>query len=233
MNPAPNEKLRTRREALQLSLDDVSDVTRISVENLSALEEDRSHELPEGPYQRAFLRAYDEYLLQEEERSGVRPAPLFATEPQPNVNQSVRSESDDTAHMVQGQGTTLRWVAVVVGVLVLIVFSWRGVDPFGERLEGDAGVVAAGSQQAAPADLGKQELSMRALRNTEVAVIVDGSPQFEGVLVGGQKMAFEGRAKIEVMLQAVGDVSLHFNGEKIMPLGNQDEPRRLVFIDDR
>jgi transcriptional regulator with XRE-family HTH domain len=228
VNQLASEKLRTRREALQLSLDDVSDVTRISVENLSALEEDRSHELPEGPYRRAFLRAYDEFLGQEEERSGVRPAPSFEPElPPPTETQS------EPVGAFERNGASLRWVALVVGLLVFAVGAWRVLSssPGTQGLGADAGMGTLADGEGVVQ--GKQELAMRALRSTTVSVIVDGESRFDGVLPGGQKLAFEGQQKFEVNLAAVGDVSLRYNGEKIVPLGEQDTPRKLVFIDDR
>lgn len=56
------ETLRARREALGLSLEDVSKATRIPVEYLGALESGREDVVPAGPYRTAYLRAYREQL---------------------------------------------------------------------------------------------------------------------------------------------------------------------------
>jgi len=54
--------LRRERENRNLSLQDVQDATKITVHNLSALEEDRFDYFPNRVYTRAFLRDYANYL---------------------------------------------------------------------------------------------------------------------------------------------------------------------------
>ncbi len=54
--------LKAARNKRTLSLEKISDDTRISVRCLRALEEGRYSDLPGGMYNRAFLRAYCEYL---------------------------------------------------------------------------------------------------------------------------------------------------------------------------
>ena len=51
-------KLKTRRESLNISLEQVSRDTRISVHHLISLENSRYDDLPGGMYNRAILRAY-------------------------------------------------------------------------------------------------------------------------------------------------------------------------------
>ncbi len=56
------ELLRRERESRSLSLDQVHDSTKITSQNLSALEEDRFDAFPNKVYARAFLRDYANYL---------------------------------------------------------------------------------------------------------------------------------------------------------------------------
>lgn len=56
------ELLRRERESRSLSLDQVHDSTKITAQNLSALEEDRFDAFPNKVYARAFLRDYANYL---------------------------------------------------------------------------------------------------------------------------------------------------------------------------
>jgi cytoskeleton protein RodZ len=55
-------ELRVARERKNVSLGQVAEATRISRTNLERLEECRYKELPGGVYNRAFIRAYCEYL---------------------------------------------------------------------------------------------------------------------------------------------------------------------------
>jgi cytoskeletal protein RodZ len=62
------DKFRKAREAKGISLDDVSNVTKISSRNLKAIEEERFDQLPGGVFNRGFIRAYAKHLgLNDEE----------------------------------------------------------------------------------------------------------------------------------------------------------------------
>ncbi len=50
--------LRESREEKELSLEEVSEITKIKIEYLKALEENRLEDLPTGPYKKTFLKKY-------------------------------------------------------------------------------------------------------------------------------------------------------------------------------
>lgn len=56
------EKFRRARERKELSLDDVSNVTKISPRMLQAIEEEQFDQLPGGVFNRGFIRAYAKHL---------------------------------------------------------------------------------------------------------------------------------------------------------------------------
>jgi cytoskeletal protein RodZ len=56
------EKFRNAREAKNLSLDDVSNVTKIGSRMLSAIEQERFDQLPGGVFNKGFIRAYAKHL---------------------------------------------------------------------------------------------------------------------------------------------------------------------------
>lgn len=58
------------REGRKLSLSQAAEATRISYRHLQSIEESRFRDLPGGMYNRAFLRAYSEYL-------GLDPQPIL------------------------------------------------------------------------------------------------------------------------------------------------------------
>ena len=56
------DKFRKAREKKELSLDDVSNVTKISTRMLQAIEQEHFDELPGGVFNRGFIRAYAKHL---------------------------------------------------------------------------------------------------------------------------------------------------------------------------
>jgi cytoskeleton protein RodZ len=56
------DKFRRARERKELSLDDVSNVTKISSRMLQAIEEEQFDQLPGGVFNRGFIRAYAKHL---------------------------------------------------------------------------------------------------------------------------------------------------------------------------
>ena len=70
--------LRSRREARGLTLEAASELTRISVEHLRALEEGALERLPAGPYREGYLRTYSAALG--EEVSVTEASPVRAPE---------------------------------------------------------------------------------------------------------------------------------------------------------
>ncbi|HXP59999.1 MAG TPA: RodZ domain-containing protein [Dongiaceae bacterium] len=56
------DKFRKAREAKNLSLDNVSNVTKIGSRMLQAIEEEHFHQLPGGVFNKGFIRAYAKHL---------------------------------------------------------------------------------------------------------------------------------------------------------------------------
>ncbi len=116
-------------------------------------------------------------------------------------------------------------VRVVAGVALgalLAVIAWQ--------VAGGPSSRAAVSPPAAPA--ADQQVVVRALRTTRLAVRADGELVREGELPGGEEIEVVARERIELDVAAAGALRIDYNGERIVPLGRQDEPRRLVFVDD-
>lgn len=65
--PSFGENLRREREMRAVTLEEMSETTKISVRLLRALEQDRFAELPGGVFTRSFIRAYAQYLGLDEE----------------------------------------------------------------------------------------------------------------------------------------------------------------------
>src|SRR6202035_5073649 len=65
------DKFRKAREKKEISLDDVSNVTKIGARMLRAIEEEQFDQLPGGVFNKGFIRAYAKHLgLNDEEAVG-------------------------------------------------------------------------------------------------------------------------------------------------------------------
>jgi hypothetical protein len=197
-------RIRARRLALGQSLDEVARATKIPVAHLEALEDERPHDLPPGPYAAAYTRAV------------VRHLGLDADSSEEDDGQRVVGASSAGAPL-----WLVRTMAIVSLVALLAVVgsaTWERFRP-----------VVTAPPQAAEAD---QKLVIEARRSTRLKVAVDGGEAEEKAVAGGDRLELAARERLEVDLQAIGDVRLEWNGEAVVPQGRQDAPRRLVFVDD-
>lgn len=77
-----------------------------------------------------------------------------------------------------------------------------------------------------------QHVTVTALRQVRVSMKVDDAEPFVRVLANGESLEVTGHTRVEVDLPAVEAAKVQYNGETIAPQGRQDEPRKLVFVDD-
>lgn len=203
------QALRLRREALGWSLEQVAAETRIPVEHLVALESGRLETLPAGPYAEAWLRTLEAHLGAPEASAAGGSAAGVAPSAVGPVSGGI------PLGMV-------RWVAVGSVALLVGVIAWNATGPVG----GDSPGIAV------EPDVADQHLVVRARRNAHVRVVADGELVVDKQLVGGQQIEVDARDTIELEVDATDALRIDFNDEHIVPQGRQDEPRRLVFIDD-
>lgn len=196
--------LQRRRARLGLSREDVAAGTRIPVAHIAAIEEDRAVDLPEGPWAAAYARTLTEFLGQDSEEEALSPQEFPAVVP---------------------PGGAPLWVPramAFVSVAALLALLGSAI---GQRLRPDP---AAEPLPILP----DQQLEVTARRSTRLKVEVDGVQVLDRAVSGGEALRFEALDQIAVSLPAIADVQLLWNGENVVPLGRQDAPRRLVFVDD-
>lgn len=87
-------------------------------------------------------------------------------------------------------------------------------------------------RRAPTASVADQRVVIVALRQVRVRVKVDDAAPVERVLANGDSFEVTGHDRVEVDLPAVEAARVEYNGERIAPQGRQDEPRKLVFVDD-
>jgi cytoskeletal protein RodZ len=100
-------KLRTRRESLNISLEQISNDTRISIHHLRSLENGLYDDLPGGMYNRAILRTYcDELGLDKNEILQRYDTEVVSRQEKPVIRSSAISASKIKTH------TAVAWSVV-------------------------------------------------------------------------------------------------------------------------
>jgi cytoskeletal protein RodZ len=108
------ERLKRERDQRNVSLEDVSLSTKISIRNLKALEEEKFQQLPGGVFNRGFVRAYARHLgLDEEEMVALY---QNATGDVPKQVESAREPG--RVEIYEG-GSSFPWAAVRFGLFIL------------------------------------------------------------------------------------------------------------------
>src|SRR6266568_8366508 len=82
--PPFGENLRREREMRGVTLEEISEATRIRMDFLKALEDEEFWKLPGGVFRRSFIRAYAQYLGLDEER--ILAEYLLAARPDTDVD---------------------------------------------------------------------------------------------------------------------------------------------------
>jgi hypothetical protein len=200
--------MRAERERRGLSLDEVAAQARIPRRYLEALENDDASAFPRGPFLSSYTGQYRRLL-----GLGDAPAPRVAPyTPEPTITSTsprVSARRFTRISMIAGLVVVAAWLAFAIG---------REVDDTAD--EATVGV---------PPDL---TLLVTVVEPVRATVVSDGRPVFKGSLTPGPQHPFAAHDRLEVQLATLDQVTLIYRGERLKPLGEQGEPRRLVFIDD-
>lgn len=200
--------LRQRREARGLSLEEAAGATRIEARYLSAIEHGRLDQLPDGPKRRAWVLSYAAFLE-------VDPAQIASLVPPPE-----RPKPGLAPGVVWGMS------AVAIGLAVLLI--GRQVKGWWDRPTPVDVPELARIERSEP----DQHVKLRVVEAGRFKVWVDGELAVDERLDADQRLEFSAHDRVELQLPTAGSARVTYNGESIAPQGRQDEPRKLVFIDD-
>ena len=239
--------LRAERERRGLTLDEVAERARIPRRYLAALEEGDHEVLPKGPFWSGYRKQYLVFLGLEEaegeertettagvvrdpERPTPTAVPLEAGEATAPVRPKVHSETLSMLRLVAG--AFLVTMALVLGFRLLGHLGRGDEDPRPEDPP-PAPVAVAVEDEAAPGEATDLEVvRLRATEPIRVKVTADGQVVQEGTFAPGRTTEFRARERIEVDAENLTMLSVWYDGERIEPLGNLSQGRRLVFIHD-
>lgn len=235
--------LRTEREKRGLSVEEAHESTKITVQNISALEEDRFDSFPNKVYARAFLRDYANFLgldssvllTDYEDKWSPKAVPVSVPVKRPGSFWRV-------------MGYTVLTIVIAAGLGAGGYFGWEKLER-DRKIETEARVVDPGIAEPDTATIPDtppvaspmpdtpkdpvappkppppvvapqmQTLEMSAIRDVWVRVKVNGKTVFNKLLLKGQVKTFQGDS-INIRSGMAGAVQLKLNGQLLPSLGS-------------
>jgi cytoskeleton protein RodZ len=242
------EELRRERLIREVSLDEISAATKISIRLLTALESSDVKKLPAPVFTRGFIRAYSRHLgLDPDEMIN---AYLADVAPERGREGGASKRRGLKGLFRGGRGTAGAIVVSVTGVLLLL-----GLIARPERRSMPAAPVAArpvasvnfknvavspgpapAIQDEAPAapapSPGPTGVSMvlEFEQDSWTEVSADGAPIFTGLIRRGSKHKFEAREGFRLTLGNAGGVRVTVDGRAMEPLGSAGQVVRDMAV---
>ena len=226
--------LKEERESRDLDLRQVREATKITTQNIEALEGDRFDAFPNKVYARAFLRDYANFL-------GLDSGSLLTRYEE---EWGARREAEPVRPARSGNAWRALGYALVVTIVLAAVGAGSYVWWTGCERRSRAAQTAAGERRRAgeekpipspqlppvvvrptqpppptPAVPEKITLDVTALRGVWVRVRCDGTRAYEAIMPKGASKRFEAKDAIDIRAGMAGAVRLKFNGQLQPPLG--------------
>ena len=231
------EILKQERQNRGLELEQVHEASKITLQNLTALEEDRFDYFPNKVYARAFLRDYANYL-------GLDSAALLTRyEDEWNSN----SKEPEVVAPIAGRsvwkkiGYSFICLIAIAGLGAALYFGWIGyekqnsanrvkrhsiknniatlpsVKPMADTSKPHVAPKPE-PKPAIPAD--KLTLQVTALMPVWVKIDVDGKQVYANTIPKDQTMTWEAKKSIYIQTGMAGAVQLKLNGQPQPSLGS-------------
>ncbi len=231
MSESVGLKLKKAREKKHLSLEEISQKTKIHPKVLQSLEEDRAEDHLSRTYVRGFLKSYAQAVGLDGE-AVVREYSMH----------SARSSSLPALSMLdtfsfEEEKDMSPWVRRSIGLIFVIgaiFLGWLGVSKIrgnSEKFFPSAEVQAVRYKRSSlhhPLHIPDNEplkLKVRVTDNTWVAVRADGRLIYQGLLAKGREESWGGQRLLELSLSDGGGVLLELNHKQ---LGVPGEKGRAV-----
>lgn len=235
-------RLREERIARGISVEDAARGTRLSVRQLSAIEEGDSSRLPAAVYVRGFVRAYAAFL-------GL-PDPL------PRPDETVAGTPPHENGPPRRRSPLIRRIALPGGLLVtmLILSLFYQEPPRKEASKGNLSFSPATSMvllprsshppvtppsslpaegvedgEPSPPERPAAILKLKATEDCWLQVTIDDLPSRQYDLKGGDLIEWKGNRVIAIDIGNAGGVEGEFNGAPLSSFGNRGEVVHRIF----
>lgn len=252
--PTVGEYLREGRDALGVSLEEISARTCISVRQLDALETNRLERLPGGLFNISFARQYARELRLDEEEAAslIKDAMGVAAQAQGRMPAGrARASSDGPASKLAEWASEFfrkhggSVASLVIGATLIGggFYSFRFLEePRSEQQQAPALEAEAPPTVAAPAvrqvsvptvdeaaePVAPIELTLEVVETVWVRAVVDGKRLFEETLSRGVIKPIHAQQQVELKVGNAGGVLLSLNGEDLPAIGPRGYVRSLT-----
>jgi cytoskeleton protein RodZ len=238
------EELRRERIIRDISLEEISQATKISMRLLRALEESDLKRLPAPTFTRGFIRAYAKHLgIDPEEKVNAYLADLAAEPKEAPAAKKARPRSRFWRGRRSTAGTIVGVATAVLVLLGMIASPERRAKPSRERLVAPpkaAHVVlknVAVSSESTPVERPEAASGAAATSSPSAAISLilefdqdswtkldaDGTTVLKGLVRRGQTRRFEARRGFRITLGNAGGVRISVDGQFLDPLGEAGE----------
>ncbi len=230
------EYLHNARVARNIDLRDAAQQTRISVQYLSALEQEDFTKLPGEVFVKGFLKNYSRFLSLDEAEvmkryAELKPAHAASAPGAPAAAEKTPPPAETEAR----KGTPLEpfiWGAVIVVALLAFLFTYLPSKP-GRNSRHESAPTAVISQETATVPALKPEklyLEVVADEDTWLLVRTDDSPQKKAVLKKGDQLTWSADERFLLSYGRVGAVKLFLNGQELVVNGAKDTVVRDMTV---
>ncbi len=244
------ENLRREREMRGVSLEEISNATRIGTRFLQALENDDWESLPGGVFRRGFIRAVARYLGLNEDTLLAEYS--LATNDKPDV--AVWADGPEYRAPQRSFFRPLLFALLFVALSAggwfawqeysPLVRAWRSPEPPAPQVallhapppppdssattgSENPSVTAAGNSSAKiPAQL---DLKISVGSPTSVSVFSDGKNVYEGRMTTNENKLFHAKESFEISASNSTAVLLEMNGQTMPPIGSPGQPGKLTL----
>lgn len=252
MSESLGKTIKKIRESRQLSLDDVSEETRISKKTLIDIEEDRLDRIRSDFYAKVFVQSYSKFLgALEDQVIKDYFSNIHKKKEKPEITPTAKPK-----RQYHYKEHLLRWFSMhkpkigvgIVGLLCVwfLIFSFGQMRKFVRFISAKRKEAAAVRALEAPKEELKTEappqkipekidgvnLEISAQYNTWIEVTSDGELLFRGILKKNEKDIWRAKDEIKLQVGNAGGVKLKLNDENLGHPGKKGEKKEIIVTKD-
>jgi cytoskeleton protein RodZ len=251
------ERLRREREMRGITLDEISESTKISRRHLESLEKEDFDALPGGIFNKGFVRAYARYLGIDEDQAVADYSSVHSDQSVP-ADQFPLDVHDKPDPQLNPRRSPVPLVLALIALLVVLAVVW--VRNRTRHTEGPANIAPAATTgtsvqnasatpaEAVPPDTGTATPSatpdqatpatvpehtfvvlVKAKEDAWVSLTADGKKTWAGILRADTQKLVRAGKKIEIYTGNAGGLELSYNGRPLGAIGSESEVRTLTF----
>jgi cytoskeletal protein RodZ len=233
------ENLRREREMRSVTLEEISDATKISLRVLEALEKENFSKLPGGVFNRSFVRSYARYLGLDEEKILAEYQAVCPKGEDVDLRQFNPIKPASTAKETPRGRMVVLTLALTLVAAGYVIFTGARRRPAAPESKPRATASATSLESKVPVETSALTaaagaspsadlvLQVAATEKAWVAVEADGKPAFQKVLNPHDIQTVKATTSFDLITGNAQGVILTLNGETLKPLGQQGEVKKL------